>query len=191
MNRRFCCCVLRVCLWLQVAWLRFVGIQFRGCFSPAAQTTPSLCGTSGAAKEPQLNCRDTSRTKEIPVECSNLFHLLHVSVIWLLLLYCVVSTAIKFRVCATPHTPASSSPAAVTAASSYGTWTLRDKRWDERACNLRGYHCARFCVHNMLVFGYFYFYSVDMYEIVAWKTQDDRIMLPNCKDLCFKTFDIF
>lgn len=39
-----------------------------------------------------------------------------------------VCAAIKSRVCATPHTPVSSSPAAATAASSYGTWTSRDKR---------------------------------------------------------------
>lgn len=41
---------------------------------------------------------------------------------------CDCYTVIKSRVCATPHTRASSSPAAVTAASSYGTWTLHDKR---------------------------------------------------------------
>lgn len=63
-NRHFCCCVFRTCVWLQVTWLRFVGIQFRGYYSLAAQTTPSSCGTSGAAKEPPSNCRDTSRKKE-------------------------------------------------------------------------------------------------------------------------------
>lgn len=54
---------------LQVTWRRSVGIQFRGCCSPAARTTPSSCGTSGAAKEPPSNCRDTSRNRENP--CGN------------------------------------------------------------------------------------------------------------------------
>lgn len=186
-------------LWLQVTWLRSVGIQFRGCCSPAAQTTPSSCGTSGAAKEPPSNCRDTSRNREIPVETlifnyqdeqdgtleSLFFFTSECWCSWTALAFCA---AIEFRVCAMLHTPASSSPAAVMGASSFGTWTLHDKRLDRNICDLDVSVCM--CVSRFEVVLYLFIAQTSI-KLFLLKTEDNKLALQSCTDLRFKTFYFF
>lgn len=60
-------CVSECCAVLQVMWRRCAGTRSRGCCSPAAQTTPSSCGTSEGAKAPPSNCRDTSKPHRRPL----------------------------------------------------------------------------------------------------------------------------
>ncbi len=64
-----CVCVFVCCGLLQVMWRRCVGTRSRGCCSPAAQTTPSSCGTSEGAKARPSKCKDTSTHHKHPQGC--------------------------------------------------------------------------------------------------------------------------
>lgn len=51
----------------QVMWLHCVGTRSRGCCSPAAQTTPSSCGTLEGAKALPSSCKGTSKNRQHPL----------------------------------------------------------------------------------------------------------------------------
>lgn len=69
---------VRFCVLLffpQVMLRRCVGTPFRGCCSPAAQTTPSSCGTSEGAKALPSSCKDTSKNSLLKKCKQNIFKL--------------------------------------------------------------------------------------------------------------------